>query len=148
MLTESERRGVLLVAALLALGAGYDLWRAHAVPRAAEVGVVEGAADRDAAAPARRMPAADAPVRGSDPIDLNRADAAQLERLPGIGPTLADRIVAHRGVHGPFRAVDELLAVRGIGPRLLERIAPHLAIRPADDRPGAGSPGTGDRPAP
>ncbi|MEY4070688.1 MAG: hypothetical protein RL721_1302, partial [Candidatus Eisenbacteria bacterium] len=54
------------------------------------------------------------------------ASAAELDALPGIGPVLAARIVAHRDRHGPFRSPDELLAVPGIGPRLLERIRPRL----------------------
>jgi competence protein ComEA len=49
------------------------------------------------------------------PVDLNTADAAQLEALPGIGPSTAQAIIAHRGSNGPFRSVDELLDVRGIG---------------------------------
>ena len=49
------------------------------------------------------------------------ADAAALDGLPGIGPVLADRIVAHRE-DGPFTTVDELADVAGIGPTLLERL--------------------------
>jgi competence protein ComEA len=56
------------------------------------------------------------------PIPLNRASAAELETLPGIGPVLARRIVAHREQFGPFRSTDELRAVRGVGPRLLARL--------------------------
>jgi competence protein ComEA len=52
-------------------------------------------------------------------VDVNRAGAAELEALPGIGPVLAERIVAHRQEHGPFVSVDDLQGVRGIGPSLL-----------------------------
>lgn len=48
-------------------------------------------------------------------VDVNAADAAALETLPGVGPATASAIVAHREQHGPFRQVDDLLAVRGIG---------------------------------
>ena len=48
-------------------------------------------------------------------IDLNRATAAQLEDLPGVGPVLAGRIVAFRDLHGGFTAVEDLLDVGGIG---------------------------------
>lgn len=48
-------------------------------------------------------------------IDLNRATAAELESLPGVGPVLASRIVAYRDLHGPFTAVEDLLDVGGIG---------------------------------
>ncbi|MCE9626800.1 MAG: helix-hairpin-helix domain-containing protein [Candidatus Eisenbacteria bacterium] len=79
--------------------------------------------------PGPASPPAGAPV----PMDLNRADARALDALPGIGPVLAQRIVEHRQRHGPFRRIDELLAVPGIGPRLLERLRPRL-LEPAAAR--------------
>lgn len=48
-------------------------------------------------------------------IDLNSSSASELENLPGVGPVLAHRIVAHRVDHGPFKAVEDLLDVPGIG---------------------------------
>jgi competence protein ComEA len=48
-------------------------------------------------------------------IDLNRATAAELEDLPGVGPVLAGRIVAYRDLHGSFAAFEDLLDVGGIG---------------------------------
>lgn len=56
------------------------------------------------------------------PVDVNRADAGELERLIGIGPALAAAIVEHRSRHGPFRTVDDLEAVPGIGPATVERL--------------------------
>lgn len=50
-----------------------------------------------------------------DVVDLNRADQATLETLPGIGPALAARIIAWRDEHGGFTAVEDLLDVSGIG---------------------------------
>lgn len=52
-------------------------------------------------------------------VDLNRADATGFDTLPGIGPVLAERIVAWREEHGRFTAVEELTEVSGIGPALL-----------------------------
>lgn len=62
------------------------------------------------------------------PIDVNRADAATFEALPGIGKALALRIVADRAARGPFRAVRELARVAGIGDRLVMRLAPWLTV--------------------
>lgn len=59
-------------------------------------------------------------------VDPNRADARELATLPGIGPKLARRILAHRRRHGPFRRPEDLLAVRGIGHRLLARLRSRL----------------------
>jgi competence protein ComEA len=58
-------------------------------------------------------------------IDVNRAHAAELEVLPGVGPRLAERIVADRAAHGPFPAVEDLARVPGIGDRILEGIEPY-----------------------
>jgi competence protein ComEA len=52
---------------------------------------------------------------GTVGIDLNRSSASQLEQLPGVGPVLAERIVAYREANGPFDEVEDLLDVPGIG---------------------------------
>ena len=57
------------------------------------------------------------------PVSLSRADQATLETLPGVGPSLALRIIAFREAHGPFQSVSDLLAVSGIGPATLNRFA-------------------------
>lgn len=63
-------------------------------------------------------------------LDLNRASAAELESLPGIGPKLAARILAERTAHGPFRSLEDLAArVSGIGPKSVERIRPYVVVR-------------------
>jgi len=62
-------------------------------------------------------------------VDVNTADAAELERLPGVGPTLAARIVAHRARRGRFRATDELSQVPGIGPKTLEALKEHVTTQ-------------------
>jgi competence ComEA-like helix-hairpin-helix protein len=61
-------------------------------------------------------------LRDGARIDLNRAQPGDLELLPGIGPSLAQRIVDDRKAHGDFTRVDALLRVRGVGPRTLERL--------------------------
>jgi competence protein ComEA len=110
---------------LLAIGTGYDLWRAWRPPARHSPPPLPPdptpTATRDTAAQ-RREPA-DTAV-----LDLNRAGAAELDALPGIGPVLARRIVEFRRQHGPFRRVEELRAVRGVGPRLLERLKPRVSV--------------------
>ena len=56
----------------------------------------------------------------SDKININTADAAELETLPGIGPTRAQQIVDYRQQHGPFSTVEEIMDVSGIGPATFE----------------------------
>ena len=61
-------------------------------------------------------------------IDLNRATAKELTRLPGVGETIAKRIVAFRDEHGPFKRVEDLLKVKGIGEKSFEKIRPHVRV--------------------
>lgn len=128
-LTPAERRGAIVVVLLLTLGAAHDLWRAsRPLPapsrdaRELSTPPVEGWAE----APGPRDNHS-----GMTSIDLNRATAGELDELPGVGPVLAGRIIAHRERHGPFRHPEELLAVRGIGPRLFARLRPRVTVGPA-----------------
>jgi competence ComEA-like helix-hairpin-helix protein len=65
----------------------------------------------------------------TSPIDVNSAGAAELERLPGIGPSLAERIVAFREVNGRFARIDDLLDVAGMNDHKLEALAPYVSLR-------------------
>ena len=62
------------------------------------------------------------------PLDLNHASAADLAMLQGIGPRLAERIVAYRTEHQRFNSVAELNEVSGVGPKMLEAHAHELAV--------------------
>lgn len=73
----------------------------------------------------QRTPTASASVTGPV-IDLNQADEAELITLPGIGPTLARRILDYRSNHGGFQSVLELLNVAGIGQSRVETLLPYL----------------------
>ena len=90
----------LLCAVLAATGAG-------AAPDAAKT------------APAAARPGA---------VDLNSASEDQLQEVPGIGPSLAKKIVDFRKENGPFKSVDDLLKVRGVGEKSLEKLRPHLTV--------------------
>jgi competence ComEA-like helix-hairpin-helix protein len=64
---------------------------------------------------------------GGPPVDLARADAVELQSLPGIGPALAERIVAARKEQ-MFTSLDDLVRVRGIGVATIERLRPHATV--------------------
>ncbi|MGH7304051.1 MAG: ComEA family DNA-binding protein [Candidatus Rokuibacteriota bacterium] len=64
----------------------------------------------------------------SGPIDLNRATTLELTRLPGVGPTLARRIVDARDAQGPFARIDDLERVRGMSARRVERLRAFVTV--------------------
>ncbi len=72
------------------------------------------------------------PLMARFQVDINRADWPELIQLPGIGETLARRVITERTVSGPFLDVDALTRVNGIGPRTLERLRPYLLPIPKD----------------
>jgi competence protein ComEA len=66
--------------------------------------------------------------RGDGLIAINQADASSLEDLPGVGPVLAERIVAHREANGPFETAEDLLEVPGIGEAKLAAMRDSIAV--------------------
>ena len=61
-------------------------------------------------------------------VNINRATVAELDQLPGVGPSTARAIVEHRERYGPYATVDDLLAVRGIGPAKLAEMRAMVAV--------------------
>jgi competence protein ComEA len=66
------------------------------------------------------------------PIDVNRASAEELQRLPRIGPKMAQRIIEARQ-KAPFQSIADLRRVSGIGPKTLERLRPYVTVHPANE---------------
>jgi competence ComEA-like helix-hairpin-helix protein len=62
----------------------------------------------------------------TQPVNLNTATSEQLQLVPGIGPATADKISKMRKSYGPFKSVDDLLAIRGLGPKRLEKMRKYL----------------------
>ncbi len=71
------------------------------------------------------------PASGSESsglVNLNTAGVDQLDELPGIGPVMAENIVAWREENGPFSSVEDLLSVPGIGESKLAKLRDHAAV--------------------
>jgi len=78
-----------------------------------------------------------------DLVDINKADAAALESLPGIGESTAANIIAYRDSNGPFTSVDQLDSVSGIGEKTMEKLRPLVTVSEgAGAPPASASPST------
>jgi len=89
-------------------------------------------------------PEASLQAQGTSPtvlrLDPSTAPYESLLLLPGVGPTLARRILEDRARHGPYRRPEDLQRVRGIGPRTLKRMRPYLDLRPENREHGGHDP--------
>jgi competence ComEA-like helix-hairpin-helix protein len=108
--------------------------------RAAFVLLLVGSVGLELATAAVLFPATKKPP--AHPIDINSANSAQLQEVPGIGPATADKILQMRKSYGAFKSVDDLLSVRGIGTKRLEKMRKYLVAGHALQRKGTTSPST------
>lgn len=65
------------------------------------------------------------------PININTANAEELQQVPGIGPATAEKILQMRKSYGAFKSVDDLLSIRGIGKKRLEKMRKYLTVSKA-----------------
>jgi competence ComEA-like helix-hairpin-helix protein len=94
-----------------------------AAPRSGGVSSGPGALPSNAAAST-----APAPASPAEPLDVNRADAVELARLPGVGAALAQRIVEERQRRGRFESPEALRYVLGMGPKKLAAIRRFVTV--------------------
>lgn len=133
--TPQERLALGVAALLLAAGAAARVLTAGPAPAAlAGPAGMEASASKLAAQVEDSVERAErrrTPLAPGERLDPNTASADELDRLPKVGPALAQRIVEWRQSRGRFRTLADLDSVPGVGPALLRDAAPHLTLRPA-----------------
>ena len=129
-----ERNALILLFAIGLGGHGLRCWQGRADGPPGEITLLPeqpaGALDRHRAEVAHRL----APLRPGERIDLNRASAEEIARLPKVGAGLAKTIVREREANGPFETLGDLDRVGGVGPGLLAALADH--VTPSDTTRG------------
>jgi competence protein ComEA len=152
-MSEEERRtAAVATAALLIASVLRFAWESRPDPQILPPAEVPAALVEETRAALEREERAGTPLASGERLDPNADDVVELDRLPGVGPALAARIVASREAEGAFRAPTDLLRVPGIGAATLARIEPLLEFPtysgtslPTSPR---ASPSTTPRPAP
>lgn len=68
-------------------------------------------------------------VAAANLLNINTASLAQLDTLPGIGPTTAQKIIDYRTQHGPFQKIEDIMNVSGIGPSTFDNIKTLITVQ-------------------
>jgi len=116
-LAGKERLTLTVLGALALVGLGVNIWQQRRPPITVEPG------------PTPPYVQWEAMIQEAKQVDLNQATMSDLERLPEIGPSLAERIVEYRKTYGPFGRPEELLEVPGIGPKTYEAVKEYITVR-------------------
>ncbi|MBM3330012.1 MAG: ComEA family DNA-binding protein [Calditrichaeota bacterium] len=125
--TTIERRAIQVLIAMILIGSTLRYLRERRLAEGLTLIASEAAAD-SVQRSQETSPSLSGQAASREAIDLNRADATDLESLPGIGPKKAALILELRSRRGGFRSVDELKDVKGIGAKTLERLKPLVTL--------------------
>ncbi len=120
--TDRQRLTLTLFATAALVALGLIAWQRRPRP----LRILKGSADSPSVSEGKQW---DAALEQARRIDINSASVAELERLPGIGPTMARRILAYRQQHGAFGRAEELLDVPGIGPKTYAALSDYVKIK-------------------
>lgn len=69
------------------------------------------------------------PTSGKTAVNLNTAEASELETLPGIGPSKAEAIIEHRETNGPYKSIEDLKLISGIGDKTFDKLKELISVK-------------------
>jgi competence protein ComEA len=127
-MSPTERRALLLLLSLGLAGQGIRWWVTRPGEPPGQVELLAALPPRSPLAHRDSVFAQARPLEAGERIDADRASAAELARLPRVGPALAKTIVANRQAKGPFGSLEGLDRVPGIGPGLLAGVAEYVTF--------------------
>ncbi len=140
MPTPAERKALVFLSAVIALGGATRVYRSTAdrnpVDSKSSAALGRQISAVDSAIASKSTPSKRRKRRGAAPnppfvpavIDLDVASAAQIETLRGVGPTMAARIIADRDSFGAFGSMEGFQRVKGVGPALAGKLAAHVTF--------------------
>jgi len=128
-LTRSEQRVLLFLSATLIVGAGIRLYQdTFPTKRQFDYRSIDSSfavfKDRLATDSLRKKQ-----LRPGETVNINSASKEELIALPGIGATLAERIISYRENEGEFGSIEDLQKVKGISKKKLEKLKPHVTVQ-------------------
>jgi len=128
MFTRKESAVLLFLCMTLVAGAGARWYRRNKIPLPQPARKAVIFRDRAVDTLSNEMAAKAENALELEPVLVNQASSEMLERLPGVGPVIAQRIIAYRHQHGPFRSIEDLLKVKGIGNKTVKRLKPFIQL--------------------
>lgn len=134
----AERRALLLLLSLALVGQGVRWFATRPGAAPGDIQILSAMPPQSPAAHRDSLAALARPLGPGEQIDVDRASAVELARLPKVGPALARAIVAYREKNGPFGGPEALDRVPGLGPGLMAAIGPHLRFSAPPAAAGAG----------
>jgi competence ComEA-like helix-hairpin-helix protein len=126
--TPQETKALFFLLVALLIGSGITLYKRSCPQFAPELklGKMQIDSSPDAHTPL-------IPEVKDEKINLNRATAAELQLLPGVGTSLSRRIVEFRELKGQFKQIEDIMQVSGIGPKTFERIKDYLTVEDKEE---------------
>jgi competence ComEA-like helix-hairpin-helix protein len=127
-MSPTERRALFMLLTLGLAGQGVRWWLGNPGEPPGQLELLEALPPKSPLPHRDSVLALARPLEPGERIDVDRAEAPELSRLPRVGVALAKTIVADRQAKGPFGSLEALDRVPGIGPGLLAAIAPHVSF--------------------